>query len=77
MITINHDMDSTDIVVLDPEGSYEDVIVHMFDDIVYIKQYDEDTDRPNIITMSPIQYLLFMKSYELPEGAYQYYKDKK
>jgi hypothetical protein len=70
MFTIEMDWDETAITVLDQEGKYEDVQFVVFDDIVYIRQWDEDLDRFDTIVMSPEMFEEFRTALNLPEGAY-------
>lgn len=70
MFTIEMDWDETAITVLDPDGKYEDIQAIIYDDIVYIRQFDPDIERWTLMTMSPKQYFQLMRSFSLPEGAY-------
>lgn len=70
MFTIEMDWDETAITILDQYGHYEDIQFVVFDDIVYIRQWDEDLDRFNTIAMSPDMFDEFRAALELPEGAY-------
>lgn len=70
MFTIEFDMDETAITMLDPEGKHQDIEIFMYDDIIYIRQYDEDIDRFKIMTASPTQFMQLMHAFKLPEGAY-------
>ena len=71
MFTIEMDWDETDIVVLDDEGKYEDLQVIMYDDVVYIRQWDSELERNNYIVVSPKMMLSFMNSWTLPSGSYR------
>ena len=70
MFTIEMDWDETAITVLDKTGENEDVQFLIYDDIAYIRQFDNDTNRFSIITMSPDQIGEIIASMNLPEGAY-------
>ena len=70
MLTIEMDWDETAITVLDQTGENEDVQFLIYDDIAYIRQFDNDTNRFSIITMSPDQIGEIIASMNLPEGAY-------
>jgi hypothetical protein len=76
MFTVEMDWDETAIIILDQNGGYEDVQFIVFDDIVYIRQWDEDLNRFNVITMSPIMFEEFRSALELPEGAYMLSKNE-
>ena len=64
------DWDETAITVLDPTSEHEDFQCIMYDDIIYMRQWDEDIGRHNYLTMSPEMLLAFMTSMKLPSGAY-------
>jgi len=76
MFTVEMDWDETAIIILDQNGGYEDVQFIVFDDIVYIRQWDEDLNRFSVITMSPIMFEEFRSALELPEGAYMLSKNE-
>lgn len=64
------DWDETAITILDPNGEYEDLQVIMYDDIVYIRQWDEDFNTHVVMAVSPEMMLALQKSFQLPAGAY-------
>ena len=70
MFTIEMDWDETAITILYPDGEYEDLQVIAYDDIIYIRQWDEDIQRFILMSFSPKMFLSLMQSFKLPEGAY-------
>ena len=70
MITVEFDLDETLITIMDDEGRHEDVAAILYDDFCYIRQYNEKTDKFDVICMSPDMYLKLMKAFNLPEGTY-------
>lgn len=70
MFTVEMDWDDTTITILDQAGNYEDVQFVVFDDIVYIRQWDEDLEKFDTIVMSPEMFDEFRAALNLPEGAY-------
>lgn len=72
MFTVEMDWDETAIVILDDAGHYEDLQMMMYEDIVYLRQWDEDLRRHNYIVVSPEMMLAFQKAWHLPEGAYRF-----
>lgn len=70
MFTTEMDHDEISITVLDDAGNYEDVNYLIYDDIVYIRQWDEDTQRYNLIAMSPPMFSEFLSAMKTPEGTY-------
>lgn len=79
MFTIEHEFDATVITLVD-EGDQsmplqEDVIIEAFEDCVVIRQVDEMTDEPQIVTLSMAQLRDLAAALDLPEGSYRF--DKK
>ena len=70
MFTIEMDWDETAITILDPLGQFEDLQVIMYDDIVYIRQWDEDIQRFIMLAISPDMLMALETSFKLPSGAY-------
>lgn len=70
MFTTEFDHDEVLITLLDDDAFCEDVQFIIFDDIVYIRQWDEDFDRFNVIVMSPQMFDQFRAALNLPEGSY-------
>lgn len=70
MFTIEFDHDEIEITIIDDEASYEDLKIHSFDDIVYIRQYDEEIDRMKTIAISPSQWEDLINSMNQTEGAF-------
>ncbi|MBT4995876.1 MAG: hypothetical protein HOM88_05330 [Hellea sp.] len=70
MFTIEMDWDETAVQVLDQTGEYEDVEYILYDDIVYIRQWDEDLQKYSVIAMTADMFRDFSFALDLPEGAY-------
>jgi hypothetical protein len=75
MFTIEHEFDATVITLVD-EGDpdmplQEDVIIEAFEDCVVIRQVDDSTDEPQIITLSMAQLRDLAAALDLPEGSYR------
>ena len=64
------DWDETAITILDSTGEHEDVQFHVYDDVVYIRQWDQDDNSFSLISMSPEQFNELTAAMHLPEGAY-------
>ena len=69
MFTIENDMDETLITILNDLGG-EDVSVLIYDDLVYIRQWNEKIQFFDVITMTATMYYKLMKAWTLPEGTY-------
>ena len=70
MFTVEFDHDNIEIVVVDDANNHEDLIVDAFDDIVYIRQWDEELDRTVIIEVSPKQWEELIAAMHSTEGAF-------
>jgi hypothetical protein len=70
LFTIEMDWDETAITILDRTGEQEDLEVIMYDDVCYIRQWDEDIQRHHLIVVSPEMMLALHRAFNLPQGAY-------
>jgi hypothetical protein len=70
MFTVEMDHDEIEINILDDAGNNDDVKVHIFDDIVYIRQIDEH-NKVESIQMSPIMWDELVAAINSSEGAYR------
>jgi len=71
MFSTEFNFDDITITLLDETGEYEDVQVYLEDDVVYIRQFPEDDDRPaDLIVMKPKMFIDLIEAMGLPEGFY-------
>ena len=70
MFSVEHEFDNTTITVLDDGGEQEDVAVILFDDLVYIRQYVEDTELASVVTMTPKMFAELIEAYNRGEGSF-------
>lgn len=70
MFTVEMDWDETSVTILDQGGEHEDVQFLLYEDVVYIRQFDNDSNRHTVIEMSPDQFHELMAAMNLPDGAY-------
>lgn len=70
MFTVEFDHDNFEIVVLDDNGFHQDIRIDSFDDIVYIRQWNEEKNHFTTITISPDMWNELIESLHKPEGAY-------
>ena len=70
MITIEFDLDETAITILDDTGELEDIQAFLYDDYCHFRQWNEKTQRFDVITLTSEMYLKLMKAWQLPEGVY-------
>ena len=68
------DHDEIIITILDDKGMYTDVVINNFDDIVYIRQFEENKNVPQAIAMSPEMFDELIAALHSPEGAFRTYK---
>jgi len=64
------DLDEIEITVLDDNGRYEDVKVFSYDDVVYIRQFNQKKNKNDLIQMSPEMYTELMEAWKSPEGSF-------
>ena len=64
------DLDEIEITVLDDNGRYEDVKVFSYDDVVYIRQFNQMKNKNALIQMSPEMYAELMEAWKSPEGSF-------
>ena len=78
MFTVEMDHDETIVTVLDDVGVRGDVSFFFYEDMVYIRQFDEKRQKYEVILMSPEMWEEFMAAWKSPEGAYvtRFEKDK-
>lgn len=71
MFTNEIDHDECIITVLDDGGFYEDVQVYLYEDIVIIRQWDEDSESFKEVGMSPEMFEQFQIALNSPVGAFR------
>ena len=71
MFTVEMDFDEIEITVMDDTDEHEDIKVHIFDDIVYIRQFDNEAPWPETIAISPDMWDQLVLAINSPEGAFQ------
>ena len=70
MFTVEMDLDEIEITVLDDSGRFDDVKVFSYDEVVYIRQFNEKRNKWDLIQMSPEMYAELMSAWQSPEGAF-------
>lgn len=70
MYTVEFDFDDVEITVIDDTGFHEDLKIDAFEDIVYISQWDENTDKATVIAISPQMWDELIAAIQSPEGAF-------
>lgn len=70
MFTVEHSEDFSVVTSLDDRGRLGDVRLTLYDNSVYISQWDEELQKNSLIEMSALQWLEIVKSMDQTEGAY-------
>ena len=70
MFTNEFDFDETVTTILDETAEYEDVHVLITDDQVFIRQWDDDREKYEIICMSPKMYFELQEAMKHPAGLF-------
>lgn len=73
MITNEFEFDSTITTILDEQGKLEDVQLIIGDDVVYIRQFNDQiagTDVYDLIEMSPKMFQDMITALSLADGAF-------
>jgi len=71
MYSIEMDHDEIVITIMDDTGSESDIIINSFDDIVYIRQFEDDNPRPQSIAMTPKMWEELITAIDSPEGFFK------
>jgi hypothetical protein len=70
MITVEFEDDETLITIMDQQGKHEDISALLYDDVCYIRQWNEQRQYFDVIQFTPEMYLQLMQSFKLPQGAF-------
>lgn len=70
MFTVEYDFDNVEIIVLDDTDHHEDLKIDSYDDIVYIRQWDEDKNDYVTISINPQMWEELMEAMNKGEGSY-------
>lgn len=70
MFTNEFEFDETVTTIMDESAEYEDVHVMITDDQVFIRQWDDDREKYEIICMSPKMYFELQEAMKHPAGLF-------
>lgn len=70
MFTNEFGFDETVTTILDETAEYEDVSIMITDDQVFIRQWDDDREKYEIICMSPKMYYEMQEAMKHPAGLF-------
>ena len=71
MFSVEMDFDEIVITVVDDSGRNEDLKVNLYDDVIYIRQYNEVTDRDEMIQITPEMWDELVAAIHSPEGVFR------
>ena len=77
MFTIEIDLDETAITIMDDTGELEDVQALLYEDYCHFRQWNEKTNKFEVITLKTEMYLKLMESWKLSDGTYVLEKKKR
>jgi hypothetical protein len=70
MFTNEFEFDETVTTIMDETAEYEDVHVMITDDQVFIRQWDDDREKYEIICMSPKMFFELQEAMKHPAGLF-------
>jgi len=70
MFSVEFDHDEVCITVMDDTGVHGDLKVHAFDDLVYIRQWDPETEKDHILEINPDMWEELITAIHSPEGFF-------
>lgn len=71
MFTNEFEFDETVTTIMDDDAEYEDVQVMITDDQVFIRQWDDDREKYEIICMSPKMFYELQEAMKRPAGLFR------
>jgi spermidine synthase len=71
MFTNEFEFDATVTTILDENGDHDDVQVHIDDGGVFIRQFNENTDKYDLIVMTHKMFYEFLAAMRTTEGTYR------
>jgi hypothetical protein len=71
MFTNEFEFDATVTTILDETGDHDDVQVHIDDGGVFIRQFNENTNKYDLIVMTHKMFNEFLAAMRTPEGTYR------
>jgi hypothetical protein len=71
MFTVEMDWDEIAITVLDESATHEDVQCLIYEDTVYMRQWNDKENRFSVIGLSPEMFDELRISFDQGEGAYR------
>ena len=76
MFTNEFDHDATITTILDEEGEFDDIQITIDDDRVFIRQFNDHTEKYDIILMTHRMFQEFLVAMKTTEGGYKVFYDR-
>jgi len=70
MFTVEFDYEDIEITIMDNYGLYEDIKINAFEEVVFIRQWNEELERHNAIVISPEMWEDLIAAMNKPEGVF-------
>lgn len=70
MFSNEFDFDETVTTIMDETAEYEDIQVMITDDQVFIRQWDDDREKYEIVCMSPKMFFELQEAMKHPAGLF-------
>ena len=70
VFTNEFDFDESVTTVMDDTGEYEDIHVIITDDTVFIRQWDDDREKYELMCMTPKMFYELQEAMKKPAGLY-------
>lgn len=77
MYSVEMDHDDIEITIMDDYAFNEDIKIDIFDDVVFIRQWDDTKDCHDIISMSPQMWEELILAIHSPVGFFKMKKKEK
>jgi hypothetical protein len=71
MYSVEMEYDDIEITIMDDYALNEDIKIDVFDDVVFIRQWDDDKNCHDIISMSPQMWEELILAMHSPEGFFK------
>lgn len=70
MFSVEFDHDEICITIMDDTGEHGDLKVHAFDDMVFIAQWDPESETQHILEINPDMWEELIAAIHSPEGFF-------
>jgi hypothetical protein len=71
MFSNEFDFDDITVTIMDETAEFEDVQILMTDDEIFIRQWDDDRERYDIVCMNPKMFFEIQEAMKHPAGLFR------